>query len=289
MGLVLAVVLGRLLGEAGSGVVMQAVGVFMIALGISRFGMDSSAIWLLPRLAMDAPTRVAPATWFMIAVSGTAGTVCAAVMIAASPLIAADDAAAEAIAASAWFLPVTSMLLTALAATRGLGGVAAYVWVGNVILPTLRPLAIIAVVALGGGAVAATVAWAAPETAIMNQVASATRVGASIARRGSSQIAEESIPKREMPSAIMNTPTACITTPEPASPSSLPSTTASTRPIPALVAEPRKLTALWRPSPAEPLALSLLGPVVGPLSRTPDVVIDDPATRALGVASSRQA
>jgi O-antigen/teichoic acid export membrane protein len=167
MGLVLAVVLGRLLGEAGSGVVMQAVGVFMIALGISRFGMDSSAIWLLPRLAMDAPTRVALATWFMIAVSGAAGAVCAAVMIAASTLIAADDAAADAIAASAWFLPVTSMLLTALAATRGLGGVAAYVWVGNVILPTLRPLAIIAVVALGGGAVAATVAWAAPGLATL--------------------------------------------------------------------------------------------------------------------------
>lgn len=164
MGLVLVVVLGRVLGEAGSGVVMQAIGVFMIALGISRCGMDSAALWLLPRLALDTKGHVAPAAWFMILTSGAMGSACAVATTLTVRLMAptTEAAAAAAIIASAWFLPPTAMLLTALAATRALGGVAAYVVVGNLILPTLRPLTIVIAVAAGAGTVGATIAWATP-------------------------------------------------------------------------------------------------------------------------------
>ncbi|WP_291278553.1 polysaccharide biosynthesis C-terminal domain-containing protein [Galactobacter sp.] len=162
MGLLLVVVLGRVLGEAGSGIVMQAVGVFMIALGISRCGMDSAAIWLLPRLSLDAKAHVAPTAWFMILTSAAMGIICAGVITATVHLTGNGSEATRAISASAWFLPPTAMLLTGLAATRGLGGVAAYVLVGNVVLPTLRPVAIIVFVAAGAGAVGATIAWATP-------------------------------------------------------------------------------------------------------------------------------
>ena len=165
MGLVLIIVLGRLLGDAGSGVVLQAVGAFTIALGVARFGMDSAAIWILPRQLEDDRQLLRPTSAFLLLTSAVAGLVCAVALFAGALIVEAQapgDPVAEAIRSIVWLLPVASVMLSALSATRALGQVTAYVLVGNVFLPSLRPLAIAAVVGLGAGALGATAAWALP-------------------------------------------------------------------------------------------------------------------------------
>ena len=165
MGLILIIVLGRLLGDAGSGVVLQIVGAFSIALGVARFGMDSASVWILPRLKEDDRARIRQTGWFLLAVSGFIGTLCTLVIVTGARAVLAsqpDDPVATGLLAVAWFIPVASVMLTALTATRALGKVTAYVLVGNVALPVLRPLSISVTIGLGGGAVAAAVAWALP-------------------------------------------------------------------------------------------------------------------------------
>lgn len=165
MGLVLIVVLGRLLGDAGSGVVLQAVGIFTIALGVARFGMDSAAIWILPR-QLDGEKHLLRSTGtFLLLISAVTGLACAAVLLAGLLVVEANapgDPVAEALRPMVWFLPVASIMLTALSATRALGKVNAYVLVGNVALPTLRPLAIALAVGVGAGAAGAAFAWSLP-------------------------------------------------------------------------------------------------------------------------------
>lgn len=165
MGLVLIVVLGRLLGDAGSGVVLQAVGAFTIALGVARFGMDSAAIWILPRQLDDERAMLRPTGAFLVLVSALAGLACAGILFAGALIVQAQnpaDEVAHAVRSIAWLLPVASVTLTALSATRALGKVNAYVLVGNVLLPTLRPVAIAIAVGVGAGAVGAAFAWALP-------------------------------------------------------------------------------------------------------------------------------
>lgn len=165
MGLVLIIVLGRALGDAGSGVVLQAIGAFTIALGVARFGMDSVAIWLLPRQLEDDRASIRPTGWFLLGTSAIAGIACSLVLLLGTTVVEAQnpgDPVAEALQAILWYLPLASVLLTALSATRALGKVTAYVLVGNVALPTLRPLAIMAAVGAGAGATGAAVAWALP-------------------------------------------------------------------------------------------------------------------------------
>lgn len=165
MGLALVIVLGRMLGDAGSGIVLQAVGAFSIALGVARFGMDSAAIWILPRLLEDDRRMIRPTGWFLLVVSAVVGCVCAAILLAGTYMAEAanpGDPVADALRSIVWFLPIASVLLTALSATRALGKVTAYVLIGNVALPTLRPLALALAVGVGAGAAAASLAWALP-------------------------------------------------------------------------------------------------------------------------------
>jgi O-antigen/teichoic acid export membrane protein len=164
-GLVLVVVLGRMLGDAGAGVVLQTIGVFTIVLAVARLGTDSAALWILPRLAEDRPHALRATTVLLVVVAGAAGTVSALVVTggaAWSATIDPHDEVGPALAAIAWCLPPAAMLLTALAATRALGGVLPYTLVGGVLLPGARPLSVALVVALGGGLVSAALAWAAP-------------------------------------------------------------------------------------------------------------------------------
>lgn len=165
MGLLLIVVLGRTLGDAGSGVVLQAIASFTIALGIARLGMDSAALWLLPRVADSEPEAVRPTCWYLLTVAAVGGVLGAIGLLVVAHLL--DGSAAGAVTARtlrsiAPFLPAASVMLTALAATRALGRITTYVLLGNVALPALRPALVLAVVALGGGAVAAGVAWSVP-------------------------------------------------------------------------------------------------------------------------------
>lgn len=159
-GFVLVVVLGRTLGDAGAGVVFQVIAVFNIALAFGRVSMDSAALWLLPRLAMDRSASLASTAWGMVALSGLAGSLGAIAVIAWNA--ASRSADASELLAAIVTLPMAAMLMTALAATRALGGVLPYAAIGNVLLPGVRPLLILLAVTLGWGALGASIAWALP-------------------------------------------------------------------------------------------------------------------------------
>jgi O-antigen/teichoic acid export membrane protein len=163
MGFVLTVVLARALGDVGSGLVLQAIGVFAIALSLAKLGMDSTAIWALPRASASDPTTVRMSLVLMLGSSVAAGSLAALlVWLIAPALHPRSDEATEALQAIALFLPAASVAMVALAATRGLGGVVPFVALGNIALPAARPL-LVAVAALTGASVtAASLAWAAP-------------------------------------------------------------------------------------------------------------------------------
>lgn len=162
-GFALVVVLGRGLGTAGSGAVLQAIAVFSIALSVCRFGMDGVAVWLLPRLSQSSITDVRAATLIMGASVSLVSLVATGIVIALSGVLsgANGQTTADAIGALAWFLPAGGLLILALAISRGLGGVAPYVFIGSIGLPLIRLAAVAA--ALGLGVLWTSVAWGAPQ------------------------------------------------------------------------------------------------------------------------------
>ncbi|MFH5824412.1 oligosaccharide flippase family protein [Georgenia sp. AZ-5] len=167
MGFVLTVILGRLLGDGGAGVVLQAMGVFMIALSLVKLGMDSAAVWYLPRVVRTDPRRIRGALLPLLLPVVVAGTLIGtgAALLVEDVLGAnrtAPPSLREAIEIVAWFLPAGAVTMVALSATRGLGGVRAYVLAGNVALPAMRPVAVWVAVVAGTGAVGAAAGWALP-------------------------------------------------------------------------------------------------------------------------------
>ncbi|MGO3661522.1 hypothetical protein, partial [Microbacterium gubbeenense] len=115
LGIALVIVLGRTLGDAGAGVVLQAIAIFTIALGVARAGMDSAALWILPRLAEETPSALHPTVIRLVAASGVVGTICALVLVSGA---FGTGTVSDAVRAIAWFVPIAAMLVTALACTR---------------------------------------------------------------------------------------------------------------------------------------------------------------------------
>ncbi|WP_082716669.1 flippase [Microterricola viridarii] len=167
MGFALIVVLARTLGDAGAGVVLQTIAVFTIVLSLARAGMDSAAVWIMPRLASHNPAAIRGTLTSMLLITAVLSTVCGALTVALAPQLAqlgdshASDVA-DAVALVGWFLPAGALVLVALAATRGLGGIVPYVSVGSIGLPVIRPIAVWAVAIAGGSYASVALAWAAP-------------------------------------------------------------------------------------------------------------------------------
>lgn len=167
MGFVLTFVFARTLGDEGSGIVWQAIAVFTIALSVSRLGMDSAAVWILPRLQLSDAAGLRPAAAFHILVSGSAGVVCGFIVwIVATQFLSSPSqnirTVAECLKLIAGLIPIASMMLVGLAMTRGLGGIRTYVLVGNVALPTARPV-LVGIVAVSGGTLGlVALAWGLP-------------------------------------------------------------------------------------------------------------------------------
>ena len=158
-GFLFTVALGRSLGSTDTGVVLQVVGTFTIGLGLAKFGLDTTAIWLLPRSRVDDPAAVRGTVRGLLGVGLVAGAAVAGGLALLGPLMFTDEVS-DALRGSLWFLPAAVITTVALAATRGLGGVGPYVLIGQISVPGLRPLAILVIGALGGGALAASVTWA---------------------------------------------------------------------------------------------------------------------------------
>jgi O-antigen/teichoic acid export membrane protein len=166
MGFVLAVVLARQLGASGSGVVLQTIAAFMIGLSVARLGMDTTAVWVIPRLKTESPSLVRGACTGMVSLAALAGLLGACAWWAVSGLVGdgvlGDSRVSNAVSAVAWALPLGSVMLVSLAATRGFGGVLPFNLVGNIAVPLSRPVAVLAVTVLGGGVMAAALSWVLP-------------------------------------------------------------------------------------------------------------------------------
>ncbi|MGV8886134.1 MAG: oligosaccharide flippase family protein [Microbacteriaceae bacterium] len=188
LGFVLTVVLARTLGDAGSGVVLQAIAVFTIGLAVARAGMDSAAVWIMPRLAQHEPGRLRATLLLMLTTAAVAGIVVAAGIALALQLIAPGDSTdpgdngdvVAAVRVVLWFLPAGAVMLVALAATRGLGGILPYVAIGGVALSAARPVAVLIAVAVGGSLTTVALAWALPVPAAL--LAAATVLAVQLGR-----------------------------------------------------------------------------------------------------------
>lgn len=165
LGFAFSVLLAKLLGSEGSGVVLQAIAAFTIAASVGRIGLDTCAVWILPPMVHSEPERVR-ATVRVLIVLAAAGAVALALLwwlwVAwfGSPSDGRRDVV-SAMSIAAAFLPAATVMMVGLAATRAFGGVGPFNLVSNLAVPALRVLALAAIVGMGGGVLAVVLGWGA--------------------------------------------------------------------------------------------------------------------------------
>ncbi|MDO5098103.1 MAG: oligosaccharide flippase family protein [Corynebacterium sp.] len=161
LGFVLTIVFSRLMGAHGAGVIFQATGVFAMVLAFAKLGLDSTAIYLLPRLKLDSPDKIRSTITAFVLAALAASVVLVGVLEAIAPLIW-DDTVSDTIRVLMVFVPVGALFLIASAVLRALGSVTEYVLVSNVALPALRPPLVAVAAVATGSIVVVAVAWALP-------------------------------------------------------------------------------------------------------------------------------
>ncbi len=169
-GFVLILVATHTLGPAGSGQFFAAIALFTVVINTAKLGADTSLvrfvahlvargreaeIWRLLRIALP-PALVG--SCLAAVVLGLGARSVASLLYADVPL----SAGAASVRALAWFVPVATITLVLLAATRGFGSVTAFVFVEQVFKPLSRPVLLAGVFVFGGGPLAALGAWLAP-------------------------------------------------------------------------------------------------------------------------------
>lgn len=166
LGFLLSVLLARTMGTAGAGIVFQAIAVFTITLSITRLGLDTTAVWLLPRLVSSTKEQLRPAVAGLLVPALVASTTAALgwyVFRAASSTTSEDqDGLYGAVDAVAAFLPAAALMGVCLAAVRALGDIVAFNAIDNILVPTLRLAGVILAVMLGGATTAVSFGWAVP-------------------------------------------------------------------------------------------------------------------------------
>jgi O-antigen/teichoic acid export membrane protein len=163
LGFTLNLMLARLLHAHGAGIVLQSIAVFTIALSFGKLGLDTTAVWCLPRFLMGARHKVKPALIGLLVPAVVTSLLVDLVWVGLMALPHVDVFSREirtSVLVTAAFLPAASVMVVALASTRAFGGVVPYNLIGNVVVPALRPAGLLLVVAMGGAATQATFAWA---------------------------------------------------------------------------------------------------------------------------------
>ena len=166
LGFAFTIILSRMLGAEGAGIVTQATGVFAIVMALAKVGLDSTAIYLMPRLSLDAPEEIRATLSFMASMTVGVSTVCVLILEAVAPLIWNAEVAAST-RAVLWFVPIGALTLVASAALRALGSMREYVLIQNLLLPGLRPLLVALAAAFTGSLAFVSVAWALPFVVVL--------------------------------------------------------------------------------------------------------------------------
>jgi O-antigen/teichoic acid export membrane protein len=172
-GFVLAVVLARGFGPAGSGAIFAAIGLLTVTAAICCLGADTGLVWALPRrlsgrTAVGAPgglltVALVPPMIISIFVAGAGWP--AAGPLAEFFLPAAGPVGARLILVALIAVPVTVAMTILLSAVRAARPITSYATVQFVLLPVGRPILVGAVALASGGVVAATAGWALPAVA----------------------------------------------------------------------------------------------------------------------------
>ncbi len=168
LGLVLIAVVGRGLGVSETGVFFQVVALFMLGAALLRFGADTGLLRTWAVQSALAPTGMRQTLWIAVAPVALVSVAAAlALQVWTDPLVArlhtADpDAAATMVRFLAWCLPAAVVGMVLLAGLRGLDGVVAFSVLQNMVLPALRVLGVLGVLAVGLNSVPAVMtAWGA--------------------------------------------------------------------------------------------------------------------------------
>lgn len=173
-GFAFSLLLARLYGATDAGVVLQAVALVTIGASLARLGLDTTAVWLLPRLRTEDPGLVRPAVTLMLIVS-TFGSFAVfllwLVLRAPWPRGDGGDLVVQVVDALVLLLPLGVAMTVALACTRAFGRIVAFNLVDNVLVPLLRPVLLVVVHLLGGGVLLAALAWGVPWAAGLAAVA----------------------------------------------------------------------------------------------------------------------
>lgn len=172
LGFLIVLAAARLMGEAEAGVLIQVIGLFSIVTVLAKVGLDSAALWLLPRLMEQDPRSVGRHVTYVLTVAGLAGATAGIVTGALLPrLLALNEAqrgVAEATSALAWFVPAGVLVLVSMGVTRALGALVPYVVWGNLALPALRLAAVVVAASIGATSMLVTIAWAVPLVPILS-------------------------------------------------------------------------------------------------------------------------
>lgn len=161
-GFFFAVVLGRSLGPEGSGLIFQMISVFTIAGAVAKLGLDTTAVWMLPRLAADRRQDVRRASSILLLGALIGGLAAGGVTFAIAPLLQAgsgDRQLVDLVRLAALFLPFSAVFTVGLALTRGLGGIRDYVLIGSIGLPVARLAAVAVATAFTASALMVGAVW----------------------------------------------------------------------------------------------------------------------------------
>jgi len=170
MQIVLTIVVAHGLGTGGTGAFFEAVALFTILSNVGELGADTGLVKILPQYRAqgrnrDLPAAVRTALWppivFCLALAAVAWLL--APQLAAIMAHGQREAEVESyLRTFTPFIPLGAVTTVVLAGTRGMGTMAPFVWIQNIVLPALRPVLVQTAVALGLGAVAVALGWAAP-------------------------------------------------------------------------------------------------------------------------------
>jgi O-antigen/teichoic acid export membrane protein len=166
----LVVVVSRGMGPGGAGVFYQAIALFMIVTAAAQFGSDAGVIRMLHVYGArgresDRRRMLGIALGTVFAISG----ILALAMFLAAPVVAdvfmrgvSSGTSIRLIRILAPFVPLATVTLVTLAATRAFGRMIPTVAVENVGKPTVRLLLVLVAVATGAGIVTVTLYWVVP-------------------------------------------------------------------------------------------------------------------------------
>lgn len=155
----LSIVLARSLGSQGSGIVFQLMSIFTITGAVARLGLDTTAVWILPRL-MPNSLDVRRAARVIMFGSLAGGILAGAVLLALAPLLGGSSQDLQHLTRiAALFMPFATVATVGIAVSRGLGGVRDFVVIGSIVLPVGRLAAVSVAAAFAATAIVLGTVW----------------------------------------------------------------------------------------------------------------------------------